>query len=248
MKLILFTLTIFLLIILSINTTAYSDSFPELDDFDTFGNEIILIGDFDGDGITDLVVGASEDDDGGTDKGAVYILFLNDDATVKSYQKISDTAGNFSSGLNDNDTFGRDVSNIGDFNGDGITDLAVGAYKDDDGGTDKGAVYILFLNDDATVKSYQKISDTAGNFDANLDDYDFFGRDISNIGDFDGDGITDLAVGAYRDDDGGTDKGAVYILFLNDDATVKSYQKISDTAGNFDLIRMIIDFFRNIFF
>ena len=66
--------------------------------------------------------------------------------------------------------------------------------------------------------------------------------------DFDGDGITDLAVGAYRDDDGGTDKGAVYILFLNDDATVKSYQKISDTAGNFDLIRMIIDFFRNIFF
>ena len=174
MKLILFTLTIFLLIILSINTTAYSDSFPELDDFDTFGNEIILIGDFDGDGITDLVVGASEDDDGGTDKGAVYILFLNDDATVKSYQKISDTAGNFSSGLNDNDTFGRDVSYIGDFNGDGITDLAVGAYKDDDGGTDKGAVYILFLKDDATVKSYQKISDTAGNFDLIRMIIDFF--------------------------------------------------------------------------
>ena len=79
-------------------------------------------------------------------------------------------------------------------------------------------------------------------------EFDTFGRDITNVGDFDGDGIIDLAVGAYRDDDGGKDKGAIYILFLNSDATVKSYQKISDTSGNFDLIRIIINFLKNIFF
>ena len=95
MKLIIFTLTIFLFVFLFINNNAFSTSFPELDDYDTFGNEIIEINDFDGDGIIDLVVGASEDDDGGKDKGAIYILFLNSDATVKSYQKISDTSGNY---------------------------------------------------------------------------------------------------------------------------------------------------------
>ena len=165
MKLIIFTLTIFLIVFSLINHNAFSSSFPELDDYDTFGNEIIGIGDFDGDGIIDLAVGASEDDDGGKDKGAIYILFLNSDATVKSYQKISDTSGNFNANLDDYDFFGRDITNVGDFDGDGIIDLAVGAYRDDDGGKDKGAIYILFLNSDATVKSYQKISDTSGNFD-----------------------------------------------------------------------------------
>ena len=43
------------------------------------------------------------------------------------------------------DYFGYSVSSIGDLNGDGAIDLAVGAYKDDTGGTDRGAVHVLFL-------------------------------------------------------------------------------------------------------
>lgn len=37
-------------------------------------------------------------------------------------------------------------------NGDGIQDIAVGAYADDANGTDAGAVYVLFLNRDGTVQ------------------------------------------------------------------------------------------------
>ena len=128
--------------------------------------------------------------------------------------------------LDDGDTFGRDVSIMKDLNGDGINELAVGAYKDDDGGQDRGAVYILFLNQDGTVKEHQKISDTKGNFDGEIEFRDYFGRDVDDIGDLDGDGINELAVGAFRNDNGGKDRGTIYILFLNQDGTVKEYQKI----------------------
>ena len=94
------------------------------------------------------------------------------------------------------DFFGHDIATIGDVDGDGITDMAVGAPYDDDGGESHGAVYILFLNSDGTVKNSQKISSTEGNFQETLDPYDAFGRAISSIGDFDDDGITDIVVGA----------------------------------------------------
>lgn len=60
---------------------------------DQFGYAVDGIGDLDGDGIGDVVVGASYDDDGGSDNGAIYVLFMNTDGTVKSEQKISATTG-----------------------------------------------------------------------------------------------------------------------------------------------------------
>ncbi|MCA9108490.1 MAG: FG-GAP repeat protein [Planctomycetaceae bacterium] len=208
-----------------------------LDDCDSFGWSATDLGDLDGDGIADLAVGAIGDDDGGYNRGAVYVLFMNAAGSVKSHQKISDTEGNFTAVLENSDYFGWSLANLGDLDGDGIMDLAVGAYLDDDGGIRRGAVYLLFLNADGTVKSQQKISDTAGNFTANLDDGDVFGSSLANLGDLDGDGIVDLAVGAIGDDDGGgNDQGAVYVLFLNLDGTVKSHQKISGAAGNLAIV------------
>ncbi len=66
------------------------------------------------------------------------------------------------------------------------------------------------------VASFQKISDTEGGFTATLDDLDVFGNGLAVLGDLDGDGVPDLAVGAPLDDDGGGDRGAVYVLFLDD--------------------------------
>ena len=204
-----------------------------LDDADWFGISIANIGDLNGDGVTDIAVGARLDDDGGTDRGAVWILFLNADGSAKAHQKLSDTEGNFTGVLDDDDGFGNSVASIGDLDGDGVADIAVGAPFDDDGGAEKGAVWILFLNADGTVKSYKKISDTEGGFTGILDGSDNFGRSVASIGDLDGDGVQDIAVGAGRDDDGGTDRGAVWILFLNINGSVKGHQKISDTEGGF---------------
>ena len=141
----------------------------------------------------------------------------------------------FDEKLNEKSMFGKSIINIGDFDGDGITDLAVGAYHDDDGGLNSGAIYILFLNSDGTVKNSQEISDTKGNFGV-IESNAAFGNAISNIGDLDGDGIVDLVVGSYGDSDNGYDSGAVFVIFLNIDGTVKSHQKISSIEGNFDVV------------
>ncbi|MCK5268458.1 MAG: FG-GAP repeat protein, partial [Spirochaetes bacterium] len=58
---------------------------------------------------------------------------------------------NFTGTLDDSGLFGVSIANIGDLNGDGVTDIVTGAYFDDDGGTDRGAVWVLFLNPDGTV-------------------------------------------------------------------------------------------------
>ena len=94
----------------------------------------------------------------------IYSQLCEEYIQVTSQQKISDTDGDFQGTLSNEDLFGRSVCEIGDLNGDGVTDIAVGAEWDDDGGTRKGAVWILFLNSDGTVDSFQKISETFQDF------------------------------------------------------------------------------------
>ena len=110
--------------------------------------------------------------------------------------------------------FGLDVAPLGDVDADGVGDLGVGAYLDDDGGNDRGALWILHLNPNGTVKSHQKISHTQGGFLGALDDWDQFGFRFSSWGSLTGSGVGNLAVGAIGDDDGGVDRGAVWILFI----------------------------------
>ena len=178
-----------------------------LDDADLFGYSVASLGDLDGDRVGDLAVGAYGDDDGGTppdaDRGAVWILFVNTNGTVNWHQKISDTQGGFTGMLDDGDRFGTSLASLGDLDGDGVGDLAVGAHFDDDGGFHRGAVWILFLNTNGTVKAHQKISSTQGGFTGILGNGDNFGRSVVSLGDLDGDRVGDLAVGAQHDNDGG---------------------------------------------
>ncbi len=77
------------------------------------------------------------------------------------------------------------------------------------------------------MKYYSKINDVLGGFDEELKFGDKFGASVANIGDLDGDGIQDIAVGTYSSNYEETNDGIIYILFLNEDGMTKSYQKIN---------------------
>ena len=196
---------------------------------DRFGSSITSLGDVDGDGIADLAVGAVGDDTGGSYRGAVHVLFMNANGTVKNSQKI---ASGVSGGppLADLDVFGVGVASLGDLDGDGVTELAVSAMFDDTGGLGRGAAYILFLNANGTVKTSQKIASGVPNGPV-LANGDYFGRSVASLGDVDGDGVTDLGVGAYRDATGGTGRGALHVLLLNSNGTVKRSTKIANNTN-----------------
>ncbi len=166
------------------------------------------LGDLDGDGRPEIAVGAYfygyGDGHAGPGPGAVFVLSLYPNGTVKSHELITNGSGGFTGVLGNFVDFGRSVANLGDLDNDGVADLAVGSDADDDGGENRGAVWVLFLNSDGTVKGHQKISDTAGGFTGVLENLDYFGLSVAGLGDFNADGKTELAVGATGDDDGGT--------------------------------------------
>jgi len=204
-----------------------------LDEMDEFGHGAAGLGDLDNDGVEDIAVGAPLDDDGGTDRGAVWILFLNADGTVKGHQKIADHVGGFEGTLTEFGQFGVSLTGLGDVNGDGLYELAVGAPYDSELGIERGAVWVLSLLSDGTVDSAPKINDAHGGFTGVLDNQDHFGYSVTGLGDIDGNGVGEIAVGAVSDDDGGTDRGAVWILYMKADRTVRGQTKISSTEGTF---------------
>lgn len=206
---------------------------PPLSYFSRFGSSVAAIGDLNGDGINDLAVGGWKTTSTivghrshGTPHGRIDILFLDTDGSVKSSTRITQ-GRNGGPKIPKVDYTGLSLTNMGDVNGDGVTDLAMGNLGDSQEGNKHGAVYLLFMKSNGKVKSFTRI---AGNENGGpvVGENEQFGGSVSGIGDLDGDGISELAVGdASPSPSTGTIEtglalGAIHILFLNADGSVKS--------------------------
>ena len=138
---------------------------------------------------------------------------MNSDGTVKSLAKIaSGTTG--APPLADGEKFGTSIAGMGDLDNDGVNDMLVTSFQTASGGT----AYALFMNADGTVKSFTKISSTS-NGGPPTSPGDGWGSSIAGIGDFDGNGTPDFIAGAWQDDTGGNNRGAMYIVRLDVPAT-----------------------------
>ncbi|RKY99771.1 MAG: hypothetical protein DRQ13_01685 [Ignavibacteriae bacterium] len=164
---------------------------------DFFGISVSIAGDVNGDGYSDVIVGAFGNDAGGSDAGRAF-LYLNS-------LTGPDIPDEFFTGESASDFFGISVSTAGDVNGDGYSDVIVGAPYNDAGGAEAGRAYIYFGG--ASMDNAADITmtgETAG---------DRFGYSVSTAGDVNGDGYSDIIIGAYKSDAGGTDAGRAYIYF-----------------------------------
>lgn len=155
-----------------------------------FGLSVASAGDVDGDGVGDVIVGMPGAYAGGFPVGGARVFSGATGATLHTFY-----------GDHSADQFGYAVTSLGDINGDGRPDLAVGIPGDDDTGANAGAVRIF---SGATGAALFDIDGT--------DAHDAFGRSVAAAGDVNGDGVGDIIVGAYLDDANGHNSGSARVI------------------------------------
>lgn len=173
-----------------------------------FGISVDNAGDFNGDGITDVIVGGSRS---WNPPGRFSILSGDTGALLFDFEQTV---------YGELDHFGEAVAGVGDIDGNGCDDVAVGAYE---GGVSDphnflGAVFVYGGPDGRLLHAWE--GDTPN----------FFGHAVSGAGDVDGDGVPDIVIGAYGDSSNGVySSGAAYVY------SGSSGNKIGSWNGDFPL-------------
>jgi len=163
---------------------------------DWFGASVSIDG-------TYVIIGANGDDNAnGGDAGSAYV-FIRDGTSWNPQAKLLATDGG------DGDKLGWSVSISGD-------SALIGAFADDDEGTDSGSAYV-FVRDGTSWSEQWKLTASDGA------EYDYFGVSVSIDGDI-------AVVGAYNEDACGENSGSAY-LFVRDSGDWDPLSKLIASDG-----------------
>ncbi len=158
-----------------------------------FGISVSTAGDVNGDGYSDMIIGAQRYDSGQSNEGRAWVY-------VGSPTGLSLIANWTTESDQTSAQFGYCVSTAGDVNGDGYSDVIIGAPYFDQGQTDEGTVFAY--HGPALTFAGMKQVDQANAL---------FGYCVSTAGDVNGDGYSDVIVGAVNYDNGQTDEGRAFV-------------------------------------
>ena len=171
----------------------------------SLGLSVSAVGDLNGDGIDDLVIGEPRDSTPGT--SVAFVIFgANGLGASGSFDlaSINGSNGFIINGENDNDDAGRTVSTSGDVNGDGINDILIGARLARDS-VGVGAIYVVFGASDLGITGSLELSalDGAKGFVAkgiSSPTDSSPGLHVSILGDINNDGVDDFATISNREE------------------------------------------------
>jgi hypothetical protein len=161
---------------------------------DYFGHSVASAGDVNGDGYADVIIGADLYSHGESGEGAAYIY-------LGSGSGLSATSAWSVEGNQANARLGRCVASAGDVNGDGYSDVIVGAPAYYSPAVDPGRalVYLGSPGEMSTAPAWTRTGEQVGNQ---------FGFSVSSAGDVNGDGYDEVIVGANAYD---SQRGRVYV-------------------------------------
>ncbi|MEO0926373.1 MAG: hypothetical protein AAFY63_10945 [Cyanobacteria bacterium J06643_13] len=198
------------------------------DEADNSGISVSGAGDVNGDGIDDLIVGASGIYDPNSEDnptGKSYVVFGKSDFEAEiNLASLADGDGNAGfaiEGIDPGDFAGYSVSNAGDINNDGIDDLIIGARSADGENNDsqsRGESYVVYGSDNfgssISLSAIANGDGADGLVIYGAGDGDIFGTSVSSAGDVNHDGIDDIIIGAsFTDPNNAEDAGTSYVIY-----------------------------------
>lgn len=201
---------------------------------DSFGASVAVVGDINGDGFKDLLIGAAADDTTGSNAGAAY-LYLGSASGFPANVTAANASAKFVGPSSANGNFGIRLSGAGDLNGDGLSDFAISCHQcSSDGRQYNGNVFVFFGKSAGYSGTVQ--ASTANLIIRGNDTRQYLGASVASAGDFNKDGYADLIIGSTNFNGPGTPSGpgAAYLILGKASFPASMLVSSADTKFKYD--------------
>lgn len=181
---------------------------------DEAGRVVGTVSDLNGDGKAEILVGAPDSNAGGAQSGAVYVVFGKSTTSKVLLGTVAGGTGGFRIDGMAGDQAGSALTGLGDVNGDGKADILIGAPGSD-------SAYVVFGKSGTAKVDLADVASGVGGFRIIAESGGDLARmSVAGGADLNRDGVSDLVIGTPDNGEGGSEGGAVYVVWGGGTGTV----------------------------